>query len=487
RRPLRAHPAARRGVPAARRAGRRPRLRGVAAAVLRRARAAPHRPGDRPAPGAPGRRAAPATPHHHPLRAGEDPAAARAGGTVERRRRHRRRARHRRRDPRPGAGAARAGRRAAPIPAGPADRDAGPRRGRRDHRAAAGPRRGAARGAARRGRRAAGARRNPGVPHRLEPRPPRRLRRARGGRAARRRRGPRLGRPAAPPPRRPARRPGAARARARRAVPAQRSGRGRGVHPAAGRPHRRGGRGVRGRGARVVRPRARRRAALGLPRPAGDHRPAGRARRPPALRAGRPRRARRPAPARSRGMTRLDSALRATRHQKQWFADLRAEVAAGAPLALVNADAPQEIFRAMGIPYVVNQWWASIITAKRLGEDHLRRLRAHGYPDDSEQYNALPLGDVLAPDPTSAPWGGLPRPTIVLAETTGDASRKVFDIWGEQPGTTFYALESAAENAVPERWWELMPHRWEEAIGSDRLDLLVGELEGLIRFLETTT
>src|SRR5690606_25653858 len=204
-------------------------------------------------------------------------------------------------------------------------------------------------------------------------------------------------------------------------------------------------------------------------------------------RAGRPRRARRPAPARSRGMTRLDSALRATRHQKQWFADLRAEVAAGAPLALVNADAPQEIFRAMGIPYVVNQWWASIITAKRLGEDHLRRLRAHGYPDDSEQYNALPLGDVLEPDPTSAPWGGLPRPTIVLAETTGDASRKVFDIWGEQPGTTFYALESAAENAVPERWWELMPHRWEEAIGSDRLDLLVGELEGLIRFLETTT
>jgi hypothetical protein len=186
-------------------------------------------------------------------------------------------------------------------------------------------------------------------------------------------------------------------------------------------------------------------------------------------------------------VTRLDSARRATRHQRQWFEDLRAEVAAGAPLALVNADAPQEIFRAMGIPYVVNQWWASIITAKRLGQDHLRRVRAHGYPDDSEQYNALPLGGVLDPDPESAPWGGLPRPTIVLAETPGDASRKVVDVWDDQPGVTFYALESAAENVVPANWWELMPHRWEEAIGSDRLDLLVGELEGLIRFLETTT
>src|SRR5690606_30681781 len=40
---------------------------------------------------------------------------------------------------------------------------------------------------------------------------------------------------------------------------------------------------------------------------------------------------------------------------------------------------------------------------------------------------------------------------------------------------------------VPVRWWELMRYRWEHAIGSDRLDLMVGELEGLIRLLEQTT
>jgi hypothetical protein len=186
-------------------------------------------------------------------------------------------------------------------------------------------------------------------------------------------------------------------------------------------------------------------------------------------------------------VTRLAGAQRATEPQRRWFADLRAEVAAGAPLALVNADAPQEVFRAMGIPYVVNQWWSSIITAKRRGPDHLAALRAHGYPDDSEQYNALPLGGALDPAPEDPPWGGLPQPSIVLAETTGDAARKVFDVWGERPGTVFYALESAAANAVPPRWWELVPDRWEEAIGSDRLDLLVAELEGLVRFLETTT
>jgi hypothetical protein len=181
------------------------------------------------------------------------------------------------------------------------------------------------------------------------------------------------------------------------------------------------------------------------------------------------------------------AAQEATRYQRQWFADLHQQVRDGAPLALVNADAPQEIFRAMGIPYVVNQWWASIVTAKKRTQDYLALVKERGYPDHTEQYSSISLGSAFDPHPEDAPWGGLPKPTILLAETTGDASRKIFDVWGEEPGVTFYALESAAENEVPVNWWELMPHRWEEAVGTDRLDLMVGELEGLIRFLETTT
>lgn len=184
---------------------------------------------------------------------------------------------------------------------------------------------------------------------------------------------------------------------------------------------------------------------------------------------------------------RLPSAAAATAYQRQWFAELHRDHVPGAPLALVNADAPQEIFRAMGIPYVVNQWWASIVAAKRRTQDHLDRLRERGYPDYTEQYSSTALGSAFDPDPASAPWGGLPTPSIVLAETTGDASRKIFDVWGEQPGVTFYPLESAAADTVPERWWELMPHAWESAVGTDRLDLMVGELQGLIRFLEQTT
>lgn len=183
----------------------------------------------------------------------------------------------------------------------------------------------------------------------------------------------------------------------------------------------------------------------------------------------------------------LDSAKEASRYQRRWFQDLRARATHGGPLALVNADAPQEIFRAMDIPYVVNQWWASVVAAKQRAPYYLELLRERGYPDYTEQYSAISLGSLFDPDPENAPWGGLPRPSIVLGENVGDGGRKVFDVWGQHPDITFYALESAAENTVPVNWWDLMPHDWEKAIGTARLDLMVSELTGLIRFLETTT
>ncbi|RAY15869.1 2-hydroxyacyl-CoA dehydratase [Actinomadura craniellae] len=183
----------------------------------------------------------------------------------------------------------------------------------------------------------------------------------------------------------------------------------------------------------------------------------------------------------------LASAAAAGRYQREWFAGLRERVAAGEPLALVNADVPQEIFRAMDIPYVVSQWWASLVAAKQRSAHYLELVRERGYPDYTEQYNSLTLGAAFDPEPENGPWGGLPAPSLVVADATGDVTRKIFDLWGERPGTTFYALESAAENEVPVNWWDLMPHRWEEAVGTARLDLLTAELENLIRFLETTT
>ncbi|MFC9832980.1 2-hydroxyacyl-CoA dehydratase [Rhodococcus sp. NPDC127530] len=183
---------------------------------------------------------------------------------------------------------------------------------------------------------------------------------------------------------------------------------------------------------------------------------------------------------------RLAAATAATAYQKEWFAQMRAEVAAGAPLALVNADAPQEVLRAMGIPYVVNQWWASVVAAKRLGPASLNTIAELGYPDDSYQYDAIGLGSMNLP-PEQAPWGGLPRPDFVIAESSGDATRKVFDLWAQHPKTEFFAFERSSATTAPDNWWDLVPHRWDQAYAADRLDLMTDENWQLVEFLTERT
>jgi hypothetical protein len=179
---------------------------------------------------------------------------------------------------------------------------------------------------------------------------------------------------------------------------------------------------------------------------------------------------------------------RFTRYQRDWFARLRERAAAGEPVAVLSADSPHEIYRAMGIPYVVVQWWSSVIAAKQKAPGYLSALAAAGYPDDSEQYNSLPLGELLSGD-DSPPWGGLPRPAILQASLSSDAMRQLFETWAERSGAAFYPIERSVDTRddLPEAWWEELPHHWDRFLPAARLDLLTDELTGLIRVLERTT
>lgn len=183
---------------------------------------------------------------------------------------------------------------------------------------------------------------------------------------------------------------------------------------------------------------------------------------------------------------RIQAALAATRYQKEWFQTVRQRAAAGEPIALVNADAPHEVFRALGIPYVVTQWWSSIIAAKRAGPASMEQLRAAGLPDFSLQYDAMPLGEQDL-DPANRPWGGLPAPRFAVAERSGDVTAKIFEQWGRQPGTETFLLSRTGADPVPDNWWKLVPHGWEQAFGTERLDLLQAEIEELIAWLEKRT
>jgi len=189
----------------------------------------------------------------------------------------------------------------------------------------------------------------------------------------------------------------------------------------------------------------------------------------------------------TRGAKRLESSAAALAYQREWFAGLHARVAAGEPLALVDADVPHELLRAMDIPYVVNQWWASICSAKQRAPHYLALLRERGYPDYVEQYSAIALGSTLEDDPAQAPWGGLPELAVMVTQVWTDSHLGIAEAWERERGVPFFALEKAVDPELTARWWERIAHDWELVVGTARLDLMSAELERLVSFLESVT
>ncbi|MDY7102153.1 MAG: 2-hydroxyacyl-CoA dehydratase family protein [Actinomycetota bacterium] len=196
----------------------------------------------------------------------------------------------------------------------------------------------------------------------------------------------------------------------------------------------------------------------------------------------------------------LSASVEALAHQRAWFDDLRRAVANGQPYAVANADTPHELLRAMGIPYVVNQWWASLCAASQHADTHLRHLAAAGHPDDVDAYDALGFASMLATESelpgavepgargaAPAPWGGLPRPALLVAETTTDATSKIFELWGHHLDVPVHLLEATVARLDPPRWFEHMADDWERLIGARRLDLAEAELRDLIASLEDLT
>ncbi len=176
-------------------------------------------------------------------------------------------------------------------------------------------------------------------------------------------------------------------------------------------------------------------------------------------------------------------------YQREWFADVRARVADGERFAVVNANAPQEILRALDVPFVVNQWWASIVAAKQQSRRYLDLLKARDFPTHVEPYSAQALAAAFDDDADNAPWGGLPRPDFVHAIASSDATAKIFAEMARAAGADLFLYERTVDPRwqISTDWWEELPDRWDEALEPARLDLLVAELREVIGRVEAAT
>lgn len=184
----------------------------------------------------------------------------------------------------------------------------------------------------------------------------------------------------------------------------------------------------------------------------------------------------------------LESAKQASAYQKEWFKQIQTRAAQGEPCALVSADAPQEIFRAMDIPYIVNQWWSSVISSRQQAPRYMNLRTERGYSRDLCAYCSLPLACSFDPDPTTAPWGGMPKISLVVGETLCDSQVKIYGLWAQEQGIPFYPFERTVvvePSAVD--WWDKSRREWESLYEPQRIDLMEEELKEFVKFLEIHT
>lgn len=184
----------------------------------------------------------------------------------------------------------------------------------------------------------------------------------------------------------------------------------------------------------------------------------------------------------------LAATAAANAYQREFVSSLYDRVVVqGEPFAVAQADVPHEIFHVMDIPIVTNQWWSAYIAAKQLSGRYSEVLTQSGFPASGCRYCSLGLGCTLDNDPQTAPWGGLPRPTVLVARLTCDCVQRVFSLWAEALGTKFYPLEAPGWEHKDPEWFAKNQTDWDTVYGPRRIDLLAEEMRGLIRYLEMET
>lgn len=182
----------------------------------------------------------------------------------------------------------------------------------------------------------------------------------------------------------------------------------------------------------------------------------------------------------------MAATVAAQAHQKAKQARFRADVIDGGGDYVIAATvSPHEIFHTLDIPVVSLAWYSAVIAAKQLSPFYFDLMDRLGYHDGLPRYGSLPFMTTLANDPERAPYGGLPKPMMILERLRGDFSMKIAEQWARAFGDVpLVTLDSSAQTELLEGWYNHAQHDWETLYEPHRLDFQVEQIKGLIATTE---
>lgn len=173
-------------------------------------------------------------------------------------------------------------------------------------------------------------------------------------------------------------------------------------------------------------------------------------------------------------------------HQKANQVRFRKDVIeGGGGYVIAAAVSPHEIFHTMDIPVVSLAWYSAVIAAKRLSPYYFDLMDKLGYHDGLPRYGSLPFMTTLAGEPERAPYGGLPKPMMILERLRGDYSMKIGEQWARAfGGVPLVTLDSPAQTVLREGWYKHAQYDWESLYETHRLDFQVEQIKNLIATTE---
>lgn len=184
---------------------------------------------------------------------------------------------------------------------------------------------------------------------------------------------------------------------------------------------------------------------------------------------------------------RLESVNAIRAHQRAWLADTRQRAEAGEPFVISTSDEVEEIMAAFGIPVLVINYWNFLITAQRKAGHFTRVLEERGYPGP----HFFGLGYASSLEPEEAPWGGLPKPALIVGATRHETELKITELWAREFGCPIFPLDfnfaSPYRQIPPEDWWDTIRDNWPDLVDSARLTLRVEQNKALITYVEMLT
>lgn len=183
----------------------------------------------------------------------------------------------------------------------------------------------------------------------------------------------------------------------------------------------------------------------------------------------------------------MAATLAAQARQKEDQARFRADIIeGGGDYVIADAVSPHEIFHTLDIPVISLAWYSAVISAKQLSPYYFDLMDRLGYHDGLPRYGSLPFMTTLAGEPERAPYGGLPKPLMIIERLRGDFGQKIGEQWARAFGhAPVFTLDSSSSTRLEPNWHERNQHDWESLYETHRLNYQVEQLRNLIVTAET--